>query len=70
MYTASAAAANAAAGVRLDYNFAVLLPVCWHVIAATVAVIVLVGSVEQASQILKRFAALLISQGAAAFGCC
>lgn len=74
MYTAATAAANAAAGVRLDYNFAVLLPICWQVIAATVAVIVavivLIGSVEQASQILKRFAALLISQGCAALCCC
>lgn len=70
MYTAAAAAAHAAAGVRLDYNFAFLLPIFRHVIAVIVAVIVLAGSVEQASQILKRFAALLICQRSAAFGCC
>lgn len=74
MYTAAAAAAHTAAGVRLDYNFAILLPLCYRVIGATIAVIiaviVLIGSVEQAPQILKRFAALLICQATAAFGCC
>lgn len=46
MYTAAAAAAHAAAGVRLNYNFAFLLPIFRHVIAVIVAVIVLAGSVE------------------------